>query len=187
MFNYEAVSYTHLMCIRDRIVESRDTEISLDEIKELYGVTVTESNGIGTLVFEKLKQHENVAELEVEDGCFFIKYSEPEKGLSLRELLKMNLNDIHLCHKDEEHQLDTIVELNDTTLTEYGRDEWKDVLDSKVEGIYQGHYGVQFAVSGVEPERLEYFSYLLSGRVDVQYYEKCINDNDQNQSITQEM
>jgi hypothetical protein len=169
------------------IVESRDTEISLDEIKERYGVSVSENNGIGTMVFEKLQQHENVAELEAKDGCFFIKYAEPQKGLSLRELLKMDLNDIHLCHKDEETDIATVVELNEQTLTNFGKTQWADVLNAKVTRIYEGSYGTQLEVSGVFPERLSEFSFMLAGHCSAEYFDKCVNGNEQNQSLTQGM
>ena len=49
-----------------------------------------------------------------------------------------NLQDVHIIDADEEHEVATIVELNQDTLTEEGKKEWADVLSAKVVRVYEG-------------------------------------------------
>ena len=88
------------------------------------------------------------------------------------------MQDIHLLDVDEEHDLATIVELGADTLTEQGKADWSDILDAKVERIYEGSYGLQIDVSGASPERLHDFSYMLAGYTPLSDYEKWVAPSD---------
>ena len=96
--------------------------------------------------------------------------------MKLKDLLEVSFEDIHLCHMDEEHDVSTIVSLNKNTLTEHGKTEWADVLDSDVHRIYYGYYGIQLDVDGVEPQRLADFSSMLAGYCSEKYYNQCVNE-----------
>ena len=87
-----------------------------------------------------------------------------------------NLEDVHLCHEDEDHDLATVVELNRNTLTDEGKREWSDVLNAKVTSIYEGSYGVQIGISGCSAERLKDFSYMLAGYCSCKDFDKWVNE-----------
>jgi len=101
-----------------------------------------------------------------------------ESYLSIAELMTANLEDFHLLHVDEEHDLATIVELYPETLTEQGKTDWADVLGATVERIYNGYYGIQADISGCEPERLRDFSYMLAGQCSSKDYDRWVNTDD---------
>ncbi|MBQ7923656.1 MAG: hypothetical protein IJ325_13955 [Clostridia bacterium] len=88
-----------------------------------------------------------------------------------------------LVDVDEEHDLATIVELNQGTLSVAGRSAWRDVLSAKVEGIFEGCYGTQIAVSGCDPQRLADFSFMLAGHCNAEDYDTWVNKHDQEQDI----
>ncbi len=101
-----------------------------------------------------------------------------ENKITLGELLKsVSFEDIHLVHKDEEINLATIVELNDKTLTESGREHWEDVLNAKITKIYEGGYGLQLECEEVSPERLAEFSQMLAGNISAKLYDEWVNEN----------
>ena len=95
-------------------------------------------------------------------------------GLKLKDLLTVSLEDIHLIHSDEEIDPATICELNSDTLTNTGKEEWADVLNAKIHRIFNGVYGLQIEVSGVKPQRLSDFSFMLAGHCSEQDYEKWV-------------
>jgi len=95
-------------------------------------------------------------------------------GLKLKDLLTVSLEDIHLIHSDEEIDPATICEFNSDTLTNTGKEEWADVLNAEVHRIFNGIYGLQIEVSGVQPQRLSDFSFMLAGHCSEQNYEKWI-------------
>ena len=103
--------------------------------------------------------------------------------ITLWQLMSCGLEDVHLVDVDEEHDLATIVELNQGTLSVAGRSAWSDVLSAKVEGIYNGYYGTQIAVSGCDPQRLADFSFMLAGHCDAEDYDTWVNKHDQEQDI----
>ena len=72
----------------------------------------------------------------------------------------------------------TIVEMDGNTLTEAGRDAWSDVLNAKVQRVYQGYYGLQMELSGIKASRLNAFSAMLGGYCSVEDYEAWVNDPD---------
>ena len=98
-----------------------------------------------------------------------------ETKLTLWQLMSCGLDDVHLVDVDEEHDLATIVELNQGTLSVAGRSAWSDVLSAKVEGIYNGYYGTQIAVTGCDPERLEAFSKMLAGECTLSESNRWLN------------
>ena len=101
----------------------------------------------------------------------------PENKISLGDLLKyMSFEDVHLTHKYEEIELSTIVELDDDTLTQSGKEHWEDVMNAKVNRIFVGGYGLQIECEDVEPERLAEFSHVLAGYCDADLYDTWIND-----------
>ena len=94
---------------------------------------------------------------------------------TLFELMGCNLENIHIVDADVEHDLATIVELNQDTLTDEGKHEWADVLGAKVTRIFDGIYGTQIEVTGCEPERLEAFSKMLAGECTLSESERWLN------------
>lgn len=103
-----------------------------------------------------------------------------EQGIKLKDLMRIPLRDIHLVHIDEEIELATIVELKADTLTDEGRTEWADVLNADVQGIFEGIYGLQLECSGVSPQRLSDFSFMLAGDCPNQDYQKWVCQEPEN-------
>ena len=95
--------------------------------------------------------------------------------ITLFELMGCNLENIHIVDADVEHDLATIVELNQDTLTDEGKREWSDVLGAKITRIFDGIYGTQIEVTGCEPERLEAFSKMLAGEYTLSESERWLN------------
>ncbi len=106
-----------------------------------------------------------------------------ESKMTLWQLMSCGLEDVHLVDTDEEHDLATIVELDQGTLSVAGRSAWSDVLSAKVEGIFEGCYGTQIAVSGCDPQRLADFSFMLAGHCDAEDYDTWVNEHDHEQDI----
>ena len=106
-----------------------------------------------------------------------------ETKMALWQLMSCGLNDVHLVDVDEEHDLATIVELDQGTLSVAGRSAWSDVLSAKVEGIFEGCYGTHIAVSECDPQRLADFSFMLAGHCDAEDYDAWVNKHDQEQDI----
>jgi hypothetical protein len=107
--------------------------------------------------------------------------------MSLLSLMKCNLEDIHLIHVDKEHDLATIVELGENTLTEQGKAAWTDILLAKVERIYTGFYGLQIDVSGCTPERLQDFSFMLAGQCSEHDYIRWVNQAEMDEGFDMSM
>ena len=105
--------------------------------------------------------------------------------LNLLSLMGCNLYDVHLCDRDEDHELATVVELNQDTLTEDGKREWSDVLNAKVTSIYEGHYGVQIGLTGCPAERLRDFSFMLAGHCSAKDYDRWVNSDSPEQAQTE--
>ena len=97
--------------------------------------------------------------------------------MTLGDLLKsISFEDVHLTHKDEEIDLATIVELDNNTLTQSGKEHWEDVLNAKVNKIFMGGYGLQIECEDVAPERLAEFSYALAGYCGANLYDAWFNN-----------
>lgn len=158
--------------------------VPLQIIHEVSGELVTADNGIGELLMQALESRPEITGITMTEDGFEIEYSPvpmaPDKRvLTLRDLIRCGLEEVHLCCDGEDHELATVVELNDDTLTEQGKSDWADVLDAKVECIYEGSYGAQIALSGVDAERLSDFSYMLAGYVPLSLYKRWVNTGGQ--------
>lgn len=187
--------------------ESGNREISFDEIEEQYGVHVTPNNGIGTMLLNALSASDEVAEIEPMEDNFDITYyldycpkcnGQQERGsekateqiapvAKLRDMLHTKWEDIHLIHHEIENEPSTIVELDEFTLTDAGKEAWADVLNADVLRVYTGYYGLQMELAGVKASRLDAFSSMLAGFCSVQDYEKWVNEPEDHPSQTPEM
>ena len=167
-----------------------------DELHYHFGAEVTDTNGTGQLLKEELEQRDEVAECILCEDCVEIGYHlkhcpQCQQGgiagaMSLFSLMGCNLEDVHLCDTDEEHDLATISELNQNTLTEDGKCEWSDVLSAKVERIYTGYYGLQIGLSGATPDRLRDFSFALAGQCTAEDYDRWFKNDEPEQNMKME-
>lgn len=67
----------HISMVVDKIIEEATENSSngswviyFDEIEENHGLIIKENNGIGTMLLKELENREEIAELEIGDGCF---------------------------------------------------------------------------------------------------------------------
>ena len=183
---------TQIEAIADKIIREGCTQtesgawvISFDKISEYLNADVTPRNALGEMLINELCMRDDVLDIRATDDCIEMKYytdqindQEDKNYMSLYSLMRSNLEDIHIVDIDEEHDLATIVELNQDTLTEDGKRDWADVLGAKVERIFEGYYGLQIAVSGCAPERLEAFSKMLAGECSIEESEQWINPSE---------
>lgn len=102
------------------------------------------------------------------------KEQQTDSNLKLKDLMSIRLEDIHLVHSDEDIELATITELKSNSLTDEGQKEWADVLNADVVRIFDGILGAQVECSGVDPQRLSQFSFMLAGHCSSQDYEKWV-------------
>lgn len=146
--------------------------IGFDDIKEHFVITVTPNNGIGTMLLEALENQEEVGEIIATEDCFEITeylnevpetVNSGERFMTVLSLMGCNLEDVHLIDTDVEHDFATIVELNSNMLTDEGKRDWADVMNGKVERIFEGDIGLVVEVSGCSADRLAEFSYMLAG------------------------
>ena len=167
--------------------------IGFDELAQQTGFE-HDFSSMDTLL-DMLHEREEVANVELGDSgidvCYYLDFcpqygghreeAEPEQlpestapVSRLKDLLHLHWEDIHLLHKDVEVQPATIVELDEHTLTNAGKEAWADVLDAEVVKVYNGYYGLQMELEKVKPRRLEEFSSMLAGYCPVSDYEKCV-------------
>ena len=160
--------------------------VSFEEISQHFDCTVTPTNGIGQMLIQELEARDDVANLVIAEDSMEMTYylnhapataSTQERLTTLFSLMGCNLEDVHIVHNEEEHDLATIVELNQDTLTEQGQADWADVLNAKVLRIYEGYYGLQIEVSGCAPHRLEEFSQMLAGYCTIAEYDRWVNQD----------
>lgn len=171
--------------------------IGFDELAQQTGFK-HDFNNMDTLL-DMLHEREEVANVELGDSsidvCYYLNFcpqygghpdeSEPEQLLEepstiskLKDILHIRWEDIHLLHKDVEVQPATIVELDEHTLTDAGKEAWADVLDAEVIKVYNGYYGLQMDLDKVKPRRLEEFSSMLAGYCPVSDYETWVTQED---------
>lgn len=160
--------------------------ISFEEISQHFDCTVTPTNGLGQMLIAEMRARDDVANLVIAEDSLEMTYyldhapasdTTAERITTLFGLMGCNLEDVHLLHEDEEHDLATIVELNQDTLTEQGKIDWADVLGARVLRIYDGYYGTQIDVSGCEASRLEAFSKMLAGECTISEYNRWVNQD----------
>ncbi len=166
--------------------------VDWDEISRRFGSAVTSNNGVGELLYTELLERGEVDQcIATEDDIEMIYHLEHcprcQSGgidgfMSLFSLMGCNLEDVHLFHADEDHDLATVVELNQNTLTEQGKQDWSDVLSAKVERIYTGYYGLQIGLSGCDADRLRDFSFMLAGQCSCKDYDKWVRQDETEQA-----
>ena len=182
--------------------------IGFDEIEKQTGINLEFNDGICNVLVDMLHEREPVANVELNenaiDVCYYLDFcpqygGHPEKAepeqlpeapspvSRLKDLLHLHWEDIHLLHKEVEVQPATIVELNEHTLTNAGKEAWADVLDAEVVKIYNGYYGLQMELDKVKPSRLEEFSSMLAGYCSVSDYEKWVTQEGDAPSQSPEM
>lgn len=159
---------------------------SYEDINETFDTIVTDTNDIGRLLQEELKRRDEVAECIMTEDCIELTYHlehcpQCQTGgiggmMSLFSLMGCNLEDVHLVHDEEEHDLATVVQLNRDTLTAEGKKDWRDVLLATVKRVYAGSYGTQIELSGCSPQRLGDFSYMLAGHCASKDYDRWVCD-----------
>lgn len=186
-------------CIREGTGNSEDGRwtVTYEELSYHFDeAAVSNQNGFGKFLKEELQQREEINELIMTEDCiemtFHMEYCRNcQQGgfagaMNLFSLMGCNLYDVHLCDSDEDHELSTVVELNQNTLTEDGRRDWSDVLNAKVTSIHKGAYGVQIGLTGCPAERLRDFSFMLAGCCSAEDYDRWINSGEPEQSQTDE-
>ena len=157
--------------------------IGFDEISQHFDTTVTPTNGIGQMLIDELCERDAVSAVIATKDCIEMTTylenapvdADEDHLMTLFSLMGCNLEDVHIVDDDVEHDLATIVELNQDTLTEEGKREWADVLGAKVKRIFEGYYGTQIAVTGCDPERLEAFSKMLAGECTLSESNRWLN------------
>lgn len=100
------------------------------------------------------------------EGSAFVKVpmSQTLANLTLGDLIQgVKLSSVHLVHDEVDIELATIEDLSKGMFTEAGNKAWADVLNAKVDEIFDGTYGVQIQCSGVDHQRLTEISYALAG------------------------
>ncbi len=177
-------------CVREGVDNTEDGKwsVSYDELYYHFdSTTITSRNGMGRLLREELQQKEEINELIMTEDCIEMTYHMEycqncrqggiEGAMTLFALMGCNLYDVHLCDSDEDHELATVVELNQDTLTEDGKHEWSDVLNAKVTSIYEGAYGVQIGLTGCPAQRLCDFSFMLAGNCSEKDYDRWVKQD----------
>ena len=166
------------------------------KVETLLGGGQSENPRLWKLMQDMLRERQEVSLVDcVEEGFdiyYYLDFSPnyiPEEGEAavqeagadvksprLKDILCTHWENIHLVHTEVDNMPHTITELDSGTLTEAGKKVWADVLNAKVERVYQGLYGLQMELSGVKPGRLEAFSGMLGGYCSEQEYETWVNE-----------
>lgn len=178
-------------------------KLSFDELKRQTGLDLNDKPFFRQLIGTMLCERPEVADLDIcrdyLDVVYYLDYcpnrepeqagnTEPEAGKqTLRELLHARWEDIHLLHRDVEIEPSTIVELDERTLTDAGKEAWADVLDAKVCRVYHGAYGLQVELDGVNPSRLQGFSEMLAGYCSAENYKKWVVEPEEIPALSPQM
>ena len=163
-------------CVTEGTLNTSDGAwaVSFDELFEQHGeVEITEGNGIDELVLKELQMRDEVAEaIQTEDGYEITYHLEHcpqchaggiEAGFSLLSLLGCTLQDVHFIEKDGSDIVASISELNENMLTEQGREEWADVLSTKVGKIFNHQGMIMVEIEDCDKLRLQSFAYAVKG------------------------
>ena len=166
------------------------------KVETLLGGGQSENPRLWKLMQDMLRERQEVSLVDcVEEGFdiyYYLDFSPnyiPEEGEAavqeagadvksplLKDILCARWENIHLVHTEVDNMPHTITELDSGTLTEAGKKVWADVLNAKVERVYQGLYGLQMELSGVKPSRLDAFSGMLGGYCSEQEYETWVKE-----------
>lgn len=212
--NFRPYVNRQILLLADKIIrdgtqktETGSWTVDFDEIEERYGVHVAPNNGIGTMLLNTLSGSDEVAEIEPMEDSFDITYyldycpkcdghrekvsEKPTEQIApaakFRDLLHTKWEDLHLIHHEIENEPSTIAELDESTLTDAGKEAWADVLNANVLRVYTGYYGLQMELAGVKASRLDAFSSMLAGYCSVQDYGKWVNEPENHPSQSPEM
>lgn len=163
-------------CVTEGTLNTSDGAwaVSFDELFEHHGeVEITEGNGIDELVLKELQMRDEVAEaIQTEDGYEITYHLEHcpqchaggiEAGFSLLSLLGCTLQDVHFIEKDGSDIVASITELNANMITEQGREEWADVLSTKVGKIFNHQGQIMIELEDFDKLRLQSFAYASHG------------------------
>ena len=166
-------------CVSEGTLNTSDGAwaVSFDELYEHHGeVEITEGNGIDELVLKELQMRDEVAEsIQTEDGYEITYHLEHcpqcnaggiEAGFSLFSLLGCTLQDVHFIEKDGSDIVASITELNANMITKQGREEWADVLSTKVGKIFNHQGQIMIELEDCDTLRLQSFAYASQGLAD---------------------
>lgn len=163
-------------CVTEGTLNTSDGAwaVSFDELYEHHDeVEISEGNGIDELVLKELQMRDEVTEaIQTEDGYEITYHLEHcpqcnaggiEAGFSLLSLLGCTLQDVHFIEKDGSDIVASISELNANMITEQGREEWSDVLSSKVGKIFNHQGMIMVELEDSDKLRLQSFAYAAKG------------------------
>lgn len=163
-------------CVTEGTLNTSDGAwaVSFDELYEHHDeVEISEGNGIDELVLKELQMRDEVAEaIQTEDGYEITYHLEHcpqchaggiEAGFSLLSLLGCTLQDVHFIEKDGSDIVASISELNANMITEQGREEWSDVLSTKVGKIFNHQGMIMVEIEDCDKLRLQSFAYAAKG------------------------
>ncbi|MDD4492831.1 MAG: hypothetical protein PHV32_00530 [Eubacteriales bacterium] len=179
------------VCSLKNLPDYNSHRVPLEMLGDYANIIVTAENGVGDLLLQELQERSEVTNIIMMEDCIEVNYyldnvqdcvESGERVMTLMGLIGCNLEDVHLCHADEDHDLATVVELNQNTLTEQGKQDWADVLAAKVERIYIGSYGLQIGLSGCDADRLCDFSFMLAGQCSCKDYDMWVQQGDTEQA-----
>lgn len=163
-------------CVTEGTLNTSDGAwaVSFDELYEHHDeVEITEGNGIDEMVLKELQMRDEVAEaIQTEDGYEITYHLEHcpqcnaggiEAGFSLLSLLGCTLQDVYFIEKDGSDIVASISELNANMITEQGREEWSDVLSTKVGKIFNHQGMIMVEIEDCDKLRLQSFAYAAKG------------------------
>jgi hypothetical protein len=163
-------------CVTEGTLNTSDGAwaVSFDELYEHHDeVEISDGNGIDELVLKELQMRDEVAEaIQTEDGYEITYHLEHcpqcnaggiEAGFSLLSLLGCTLQDVHFIEKDGSDIVASISELNANMITEQGREEWSDVLSTKVGKIFNHQGMIMVKIEDCDKLRLQSFAYAAKG------------------------
>ena len=172
---------------RDLLSKGKDS-FSDTELRSRFGIDLFDGGCLRALFENAAVKIPEVESLVYRDGVYTFGLKEDHDSyMTVAELIRCGLEDVHLLHADEEIDVATIVRLTSDMITETGFDEWYDVMSARVERIYNGYYGLQVDVSGCEPERLTDFSYALAGYCSEEDYDRWFRDETNDNTMGQEV
>lgn len=145
--------------------------ISFEAISDYFDTIVTPHNKIGEMLIAELNLRDELSEIRVTSDYLKATCSDSikpisnnsDKKLTLLQLIKCSLEDVHLMHVIDEVDFDTFVYLDETMFTEQGKHDWADVLNATVNRIFLDSYGIQVEITDCEPQRLGAFYKMLTG------------------------
>lgn len=96
------------------------------------------------------------------------------KIIQLNDLAQLGMESMRFHESATAEFCGIVMALSENSLTEYGKKEWADVLDAKVERMRGSGESLVVYISQVETKRLKQFTKLLAGECPVIDYERCV-------------